>query len=102
MPSEELIKKKKHLKSLEEFLDGPAYSGFVIAIEEEVRQIESIILDNFPVDVSDMLEQCSLRGQKMCLESMLSRFVNAAEELRDRISEMEDEETHGAERSRSK
>ena len=92
MPSEELLKKKKHLGSLEEFLAGPAYAGFILGVEEEIRQMESIILDNFPMDVSDVFEQCGVRGQKTCLESMLDRFNNAAEELRDRISDLEDEE----------
>jgi hypothetical protein len=95
MPSEELLKKKKHLKSLEDFLESPAYNGFIIGIEEEIKQMNAVILENFPMDVSDVFEQCSVRGQKECLESMRHRFKNAADELRDMISDMEDEEITG-------
>lgn len=102
MPSEELLKKKRHLKALEEFIEGPAYVGFVAGIEEEIKQLEAIILDSFPMDLDDVFKQCGVRGQVEALGSMLGRFVDAADELRDRISDMEDEETLGAERSRSK
>jgi hypothetical protein len=54
------------------------------------------------MDLDDVFKQCGVRGQVEALGSMLSRFVDAADELRDRISDMEDEETIGAERSRSK
>ena len=95
MPSEELLKKKKHLKSLEDFLGGPAYAGFLAGIEEEIRQLECIILDTFPVDMEQILKECGLRGQIECLSTMLDRFPSAAEELRDRISDLEDEEHKG-------
>jgi hypothetical protein len=93
MPSEELLKKKKHLSALEEFLGGPAYAGFIVGIREEIRQLEFVILDSFPTDLEVVLRQCGIRGQKECLESMLDRFQNAAEELKDIISELEDSES---------
>ena len=48
MPSEELLKKKKHLKALEEFVAGPAYNGFIIGVEEEIKQLEYVVLDTTP------------------------------------------------------
>lgn len=95
MPSEELLKKKTHLKSLEDFLASSAYTGFTVAIEEEIRQLEYVILDTFPTDLEGLFKQCGFRGQVECLATMLERFPLAAEELRDRISELEDTEQKG-------
>lgn len=91
MPSEELLKKKKHLKALEEFVAGPAYNGFVEGVEEEIRQLEYVVLNTYPADLDGVFKECGLRGQIECLNSMLDRFPNAVEELRDRIEDLENE-----------
>jgi hypothetical protein len=95
MPSEELLKKKTHLKALEEFIAGPAYNGFLVGIEEEIRQLELMVLDTYPADLGGVFKQCGIRGQIECLASMLDRFINAMEELKDKIADLEDEEGGG-------
>jgi chromosome segregation ATPase len=90
--TEELIRLKKHLESLEAFLSRPAHKGFVAAREAEIAQIEEALLDNDPVNHVDEIEHYKFRGERRCLKSMLTVFSDAMEELKDRISELEDEE----------
>ena len=42
----------------------------------------------------DEIEQFKLRGEKRCLEGMLSLFPDALEELKDRIDDLESEDLH--------
>src|SRR5258705_10229826 len=93
MASEELIRLKEHLVSLEVFIDSPAHVGFLAARQEEIRQIEDTLRDVDRVDRGDEIEQYKFRGERRCLKSMVTVFSDAAEELRDRISDLEDEET---------
>lgn len=92
MASEELIRKRKHLKALEDFVDGPGYVGFKAYIEEEIRQLDERILEECPTDVETVFAQLGDRGERRCYEAMLTVFQNGIEELKDRISELEDEE----------
>jgi hypothetical protein len=92
MASEELIKKRQHLKALESFVEGPGYVGFIAYINEEIRQLNERILDECPTDVETVFAQLGDRGERRCFEAMLTVFENGIEELRDRISELEDEE----------
>lgn len=93
MASEELMKKRKHLEALEDFMSGPAYGGFVVAREVEIEELKSSILLFDIVDLKSVFKQCQERGEMECLSNMLDVFPRALEELRDRISELEDEET---------
>ena len=86
MASEELIRKRKYLKALEDFLGSPAYSGFIAAREAEIEDLKGSILLFDIVDFKSIFAQCNARGE-------LEVFPKAMEELKDRISELEDEET---------
>jgi hypothetical protein len=99
MPSEELLRLKTHLGSLEAFLDSPAHTGFVSAREEEIRQIDEVLLEQDPMSRSDEIEHFKFRGERRCLKSMLTVFADAVDELRDRIADLEDEEEEFTERS---
>lgn len=92
MASEELIRLKEHLVSLEAFIDSPAHVGFLAARQEEIREIDYTLLEVDPVDHEDEIEHYKWRGERRCLKSMLTVFSDAAEALRDRISDLEDEE----------
>jgi chromosome segregation ATPase len=93
MPSEELIRLKAHLGSLEAFLHSPAHTGFVAARQEEIRVIEETLLDIDPVNHETEIEHFKFRGERRCLKSMITVFADAMEELKDRIADLEDEET---------
>jgi|SRR5580765_486278 hypothetical protein len=93
MASEELIKKRQHLKALEDFIGGPGYVGFIAYINEEIRQLNERILIECPTDIETVFAQLGDRGERRCFEAMLTVFENGVEELKDRISELEDEET---------
>jgi hypothetical protein len=93
MASEELIRKRKHLKALEDFLNSPAYVGFIVAREAEIEDLKGSILLFDIVDFKSIFAQCNARGELECLYTMLEVFPKAMEELKDRISELEDEET---------
>jgi len=90
--TEELMKLRKHRDALEAFIKGPAHAGFVAARQEELRLVERTILDIDPLRHEDEVEQYKLRGEKRLLEGLLDVFPDALEELRDRISDLEDEE----------
>jgi hypothetical protein len=90
--TEELIKLKAHEKALETFLDSPAHTGFVAARQEELRLVKDTILELDPVRREDEIEQYKLRGEMRVLEGLVGCFPDALEELRDRISDLEDEE----------
>ena len=95
MPSEELINAKANLAALEAFLGSRAYVGFVEARKEELRQVRETILSVDPVDRTDEIEHFKLRGEMRVLEDMLTVFESAAEELKDRIEDLEQEEGSG-------
>jgi hypothetical protein len=95
VPTEDLLKKKRHLKALEDFIASPAHEGFIIGIEEEIRQLEGLLLDMPLTDLETVFRQCGIKGQRECLYTMLDRFTGALEELKDRIAEMEDSEMKG-------
>lgn len=93
MASEELIKKRNHLKALEDFVGGPGYVGFLAYIREEIRQLDERILEECPTDVETVFAQLGDRGERRCYEAMLTVFESGIEELKDRVSELEDAET---------
>ena len=90
--TEELMKLRKHRDALEAFIKGPAHAGFVAARQEELRLVERTILDIDPLRHEDEVEQYKLRGEKRLLEQLIDVFPEALEELRDRISDLEDED----------
>jgi hypothetical protein len=92
MPSEELLNAKEHLKSLEAFIDSRAHVGILSARNEQLRQVNEMILFLDPITREHEIEQFKLRGEKRRLEMLLTEFIDAVEELRDRISDLEDEE----------
>ena len=90
--TEELMKLRKHRDALEAFIAGPAHAGYVSARQEELRLVERTILDIDPVRREDEIEQCKLRGEKRCLEGLIEVFLDALEELKDRIDDLESED----------
>jgi predicted nuclease with TOPRIM domain len=90
--TEELMRLRKHRDSLEAFIGGPAHAGYVAARQEELRLVKETILELDPVSREDEVEQYKLRGEKRCLEGMLSVFADALEDLKDRIDEIESED----------
>jgi predicted nuclease with TOPRIM domain len=92
MPSEELVNAKAHLQALDAFLGSRAYVGFTEARREELKQVQDSILNVDPIDRQDEIEHFKLRGEMRVLEEMLTTFEGAAEELRDRIADLEEEE----------
>ena len=73
-------------------MGGPAYVGFIAAREMEIEELKGSILIFDIVDLKSVFQQCQERGEMECLCTMLDVFPRALEELRDRISELEDEE----------
>ena len=68
-----------------------------------MRLIKETILELDPVSREDEVEQYKLRGEKRCLEGMLTVFADALDDLKDRIDEIEieDLEEGGARRQPS-
>lgn len=93
--TEELLRLKAHEKALVAFLDGPAHAGFVAARNEELRLVKETILALDPVKREEEIEHYKLRGEMRVLEGLLECFPDALEELRDRISDLEDESLTG-------
>ena len=92
MTSDELVHCKEHLASLEAFMGSRAYTGFLAARDAELRSINETILTVDPVERADEIEHWKLRGEKRCLEHMIVAFEDGADELRDRIAEIEESE----------
>jgi hypothetical protein len=92
MPGEELINAKAHLQALEAFLESRAHTGYVEARKEELKQVQDSILSVDPVDRTDEIEHFKLRGEMRVLEELITTFEVAAEGLRDRIADLEEEE----------
>jgi hypothetical protein len=54
--------------------------------------IREAILDLDPIERAEEIEGYKLRGEMRLLEQLVNNFPTALEDLRDRISDLEDEE----------
>jgi hypothetical protein len=90
--SPELMRLRAHEKALVAFVNGPAHAGFVEARKLELGMVKQAILDLDPTERKDEIEQYKLRGEMRVLENLVDSFPWALEELRNRISDLEDEE----------
>jgi hypothetical protein len=89
--SGDILKLKAHEKALVEFIEGPAHAGYVEARKRELLDVREAILGMDPVRREDEIEQYKLRGEMRVLENLIENFPNALEDLRERISDLEDE-----------
>jgi hypothetical protein len=87
----DVMRLKAHEKALEEFIEGPAHAGYVEARTRELEMVREAILDLDPVERADEIELYKLRGEMRLLEQLVNNFPIALEDLRDRISDLEDE-----------
>ena len=90
----ELVKMKMHEKALEEFIGGPVHARYMEARKKELFNVCQAILDIDPVGRSDEVEEYKLRGEKRVLEELVNSFYTILEDLKDQISELEDEEAN--------
>jgi hypothetical protein len=90
----ELIKMKAHEKALEEFIEGPIHARYVEARRKELFNVCQAILDIDPVGRSEEVEEYKLRGEKRVLEELVNSFPAILEDLKDQISDLEDEEAN--------
>jgi hypothetical protein len=87
----DIMRLKAHEKALEEFIGGPAHAGYVEARTRELEMVREAILDLDPVERADEIEGYKLRGEMRLLEHLVNNFPTALEDLKDRISDLEDE-----------
>lgn len=90
----ELVKMKAHEKALEEFIEGPVHARYVEARRKELFNVCQAILDLDPVSRNEEVEEYKLRGEKRVLEELVNSFHTILEDLKDQISELEDEEAN--------
>ena len=90
----ELVKMKTHEKALEEFIGGPVHARYVEARKKELYNVCQAILDIDPVDRNGEIEEYKLRGEKRVLEELVHSFTTILEDLKDQISDLEDEEAN--------
>lgn len=91
MTTGDIMRLKAHEKALVEFIEGPAHAGYVEARKRELFDVREAILGLDPIDRKDEIEQYKLRGEMRVLENLVDNFPNALEDLRERISDLEDE-----------
>jgi hypothetical protein len=88
----ELIRMKTHERALEEFIGGPVHARYVEARKKELMAVCQAILDVDPVGRAEEIEEYKLRGEKRVLEELVNSFTTILEDLKDQISDLEDEE----------
>lgn len=92
--SPDLVKMRAHEKALEEFIEGPIHVRYVEARKKELNNVCQAILDIDPVGRNEEVEEYKLRGEKRVLEELVNSFYTILEDLKDQISELEDEEAN--------
>jgi hypothetical protein len=94
--SEELKKKQEHLASLEDFLQSPAFLGFKVGVQEDIKLTRDAIVSIDPLRLEDFVEELKLRGELRVLEQLENVFEVARETLKSRIDEMVEVELENA------
>jgi hypothetical protein len=92
----ELEERKRHLKSLEDFLASPAHTAYKVAIEKEIYDTQLAIIAITPDSLRDFVQECQLRGELRLLENEFRRFEDARVSLKARIDEMAEAELQNA------
>lgn len=82
----------KHLHALQDFMDGPAYVGFVAARKDEIVAVKNRILTFRPDSEVNIALQNQAHGELDCLDEMVETFENAVIALKARISETTERE----------
>lgn len=94
--SPEVEKLQQHLDALNAFMDSPAYAGYVIARDEEIRQIEQRILMTPPITEVDRAVVLLAHGELDCQGDMKKTFEDARVTLEARINEMIERDNQNA------
>jgi hypothetical protein len=94
--SQELEAKRKHLESLETFLDSPAYRGYAAAVKQDILDTKELIIATVPDSFENLSNELLLRGELRCLEVRLTMFEEARTTLKDRIDEIAERELQSA------
>lgn len=94
--SAELEERKKHLAALEAFLQSPAYTGYLSAVNAEIDASKNTIVTIPPSNPDNIATLLMEHGELRCLEADLTRFEDARVSLGKLIDEMVEQELKNA------
>ena len=94
--SQEVEAKRKHLAAIDAFIESPAYTGYLAARKQELRDNEDAQVAIVPDSLSNIIELIQLKGEHRYLESTITMFEDARVSLGRRIDEMVEAELQNA------
>ena len=90
----ELLRAKKHLAELTNFIGSVAHAAFISAQRQQIANIEELLLSVSPVDEKSRVEHSEFRGERRCRIELLTLFEEARAALEDKIEELTNLEQH--------
>lgn len=85
--TDEIKKLEEHLLALDAFIVSPAHSGYLIARDLEISDIEQRILSTPPISQDAIAVALMAFGELDCQKEMKTTFTDARVTLKGRIDE---------------
>lgn len=92
MTIDERQKAQRHIAALEEFIKSPAYNGYKVAKEFEVKELERQYLDQPINDNDDVIKLAVLKGKLELAREAVTTFEDARDTLKAKIENALNEE----------